>query len=270
MGPSNDRNSQSTRENPLDEIRGFRFREQVTGKVCGTESARNSTTQPVVKVECSADATKAVYLLQKSIKLWPFVVLNLTSSVPISLEEANKAVRESVMEVDASLIACSDRFRKNGRQNEFTFFVTDPTRLTEMLREFSNLNQGAKAALDCMRTHSIKLIQNGKPDEKQQASLLVQIMSYIQYETAFCKQKLKSRSGFGSKSLKDLLNRIACGQEELQNQIHQAVHEAHRTLLEASGVIQKQQKEKSGKRRKMAEPTREQDEITTPFIKSEE
>mmetsp|Transcript_6205 Transcript_6205/g.12198 ORF Transcript_6205/g.12198 Transcript_6205/m.12198 type:complete len:256 (+) Transcript_6205:886-1653(+) len=189
-----------------------------------------------VKVVCGHEDTRKRYNLTEDTEKWPFMMLEVTSAIPISVERVYKIILKIVNSYvrGEAFILCSEYARSSMEEMKHVFYVVLPDRLRASLEQCFHDDEAVKLALRCMHSKSISKITSGRPNMRQRACLLAQVMAFVQCRTQAFGRPLKKKSDW-SEGLQRVLGCI-CGSERIQQEAPK-VRKAQITLLEASGVV---------------------------------
>ncbi|KAI8103551.1 hypothetical protein M9435_004886 [Picochlorum sp. BPE23] len=189
-----------------------------------------------VKVVNGHEDTKQRYNLSEDTEQWPFGVLEITSLNPISVEKVYKIILKLINNKKGGepFILCSEYASSSIEERKHVFYVVLPDRLRASLEQCFHDDEAVKLALRCIHSKSISKITSGRPNMRQQACVLAQVMAFVQCRTQACGRPLKKKSDW-SEGLQRVLGWI-CGSEMIQQEAPK-VRKAQMTLLEASGVV---------------------------------
>lgn len=267
---SNGRHARAN-DDHFDQICCGQFDERVRGEICGNRSDENSSMQPhEIQIMCGHDLDNLVDVrqFQKSTTTPPYMAFRIKCPVPVSVPEVNQVFIESVAEESPDLDICPDRPKIRRNCDTVTLYAIHTSRLIkELMGDFAN-NATAASALKCLqRCLSTTGDQITDPSPRlQRTCRLALMMSSIQRHTSSRGEPLR-RVYYWSPGLQEILKTIRGG-KELQSEKLKEARNAQYDLLAASRVIDDPTIEESnGKKQKMEEPVREQDDNATPPCK---
>eukprot|EP00889_Picochlorum_renovo_P002992 jgi/Picre1/30022/NNA_005396.t1 len=171
-----------------------------------------------VKVVCGHEDTRKRYNLTEDTEKWPFMMLEVTSAIPISVERVYKIILKIVNSYvrGEAFILCSEYARSSMEEMKHVFYVVLPDRLRASLEQCFHDDEAVKLALRCMHSKSISKITSGRPNMRQRACLLAQVMAFVQCRTQAFGRPLKKKSDW-SEGLQRVLGCI-CGSERIQQE----------------------------------------------------